>query len=75
MFFSFVKPFLHLTAFFFVIFFTVPGGVGVTFPAPLNVPLGGVPKISGCGDGAGLHESPDVHGGGDTGAVTHGTAF
>ena len=45
-----------------------------TFPAPENVALGGAPKISGCGEGAALHESPDVHGGGDTGAATHGTA-
>jgi hypothetical protein len=48
-------------------------GETMTLPTPLNVALGAGPKISGCGDGAALHESPDVHGGGDTGTGLHGT--
>ena len=42
------------------------GGGGTTLPAPVNVALDGAPKIAGCGDGATLHASPLVHGGGET---------
>jgi hypothetical protein len=44
-----------------------------TFPTPTNVALAGAPKIDGCGDGAALHESPELHGGEDTDGATHGT--
>jgi len=53
-------------------FTTVPDDAGATLPTPENVALGVAPKISGCGVGAALHESPDVHGGGATGSCTHG---
>lgn len=47
----------------------------VRLPAPENVALGGAPKIAGWGEGAGLHESPVLHGGGTTGGGTkHGAA-
>jgi hypothetical protein len=46
----------------------------LAFPAPENVALGGAPKIAGCGEGAALHESPVVHGGGAAGGEKHGTA-
>jgi hypothetical protein len=43
-----------------------------TLPTPENVALGVGPNTSGCGDGAALHESPDVHAGADTGAREQG---
>jgi hypothetical protein len=43
-----------------------------TFPAPENVALGAGPKIVGCGLGAALHESPELHAGGRTVSLKHG---
>src|SRR5580700_8022524 len=48
-------------------------GSGARFPAPENVALGAGPKISGCGDGAALHESPEEHSGGEACSLGHGT--
>lgn len=39
------------------------GGDGVRLPRPLNVALGGEPKIDGCGVGDGLHDASVAHGG------------
>ncbi len=56
-------------------FFTFTAGLDTCdtgLPVPENVALAGAPKIAGCGDGAGRHESPLSHAGGSTGATTHG---
>jgi hypothetical protein len=53
---------------------TLTGGEDCRLPDPENVALAGAPKIPGCNAGAALHESPLEHSGGNTGALTHGTA-
>jgi hypothetical protein len=56
-------------------FTTVVGAAAGRLPAPENVSLEGSPKLCGWAEGAGLHESLVVHGGGDTaGGVMHGDA-
>jgi hypothetical protein len=61
--------FLHLTVLVADLF--VAAGLeagGETLPTPTNVELAGAPNIVGCGEGAGLHESPVSQGDGWTGA-------
>ena len=66
----FTKPRLQVTVFF--VTFVGGGGAAVGLPAPLKDSLDGEPNPSGCGKGAGLHESALVQGGGATGAAWHG---
>ncbi len=67
--FFFTKPFLHRLGF--------TAGLeeeGARLPGPEKVALEGEPKMPGCGDGAARQASVVVHGGGETGALTQGTA-
>jgi hypothetical protein len=54
-------------------FFALATVASTRLPLPVNVALAGSPKTAGCGEGAALHASPVVHGGGETGgSVWHG---